>query len=71
MQDNQMFEKLRVFVAWQDVLQQGSMNELEACKMLLTEYAGSLEAEAAARQQVISFLKAMLQQQVLSGPLHS
>ncbi|CAL8471276.1 g10818 [Coccomyxa elongata] len=46
-----------------DVLQQGNMSELEAGQKLLNEYAASLEAEAAARQQVINLLKSLLQQQ--------
>ncbi len=43
------------------------MSELEAGQKLLNEYAASLEAEAAARQQVINLLKSLLQQQVHSN----
>ncbi|EIE19618.1 DUF618-domain-containing protein [Coccomyxa subellipsoidea C-169] len=46
-----------------DLLQQGNQSELEAGQQLLSEYAASLEAEAAARQQVIDLLNTMLQQQ--------
>lgn len=47
------------------------MSELEAGQKLLMEYAASLEAEAAARQQVINLLKSLLQQQVQSESLWS
>lgn len=54
----------------QDVLQQGTLVDLENGQKLLEEYAASLEAESAARERSIQFLRTMLQQQVASDPLY-
>jgi hypothetical protein len=49
---------------WQDLLRQGTVSELEAGRQVLADYGASLEAEAAAREKVISVLKTLLQQHV-------
>lgn len=48
----------------QDLLQNGNLTELEAGRQVLGDLSGALEAEVAARSQVIQLLKALLQQHV-------
>jgi hypothetical protein len=48
----------------QGLLASANMQELEAGRQLLGQYAAALEAEAAARQAAIGFLASLLAQQV-------
>ena len=51
-------------LAVQAILQSGNIRELEDRRQLLAQYAAALQAEAAAHEHAISFLRALLGQQV-------